>query len=242
MNDRIQLGFIGVGNRGGQLLDAFLTHSDAQVTAICDVYQPYLERATEKIGTRVETYGDFRQLIASPHVDAVVIATPDHWHAIQCIDACNAGKDVYVEKPLSITIHEGRKMVEAARRNDRVVQVGTHRRSSPLYARLAKIVRGGEIGHVTVSRSYRLSNMWPSGIGRASPSTPPQDLDWEMWLGPTARAALSRQHLPIQVSLVEELLVPDGQLGRPLSGRHTLDDGRLGAVFRLRDGRPVRGG
>jgi len=185
-NERIRLGFIGTGNRGGQLLDAFMRQSDMEITAICDVYQPHIEKAKSRIGTDVEVHADFRDLIESKNVDAVVIATPDHWHAIQCITACAAGKDVYVEKPLSVTIHEGRRMVEAARRNNRIVQVGTHRRSSPVYAKLAKLVQDGDMGHVTVSRAYHLSNMYPDGIGRAKPSTPPADLDWDMWLGPRA--------------------------------------------------------
>lgn len=185
-NDRIRLGFIGTGNRGGQLLDAFMQHSDMEITAICDVYKPHIEKAKAKIGGDVEVHADFRNLIGSNNVDAVVIATPDHWHAIQCIAACDAGKDVYVEKPLSVTIHEGRRMVEAARRNKRIVQVGTHRRSSPVYAKLAKLAQNGDMGHVTVSRAYHLSNMYPNGIGRAKPSEPPVDLDWDMWLGPRA--------------------------------------------------------
>ena len=185
-NDQIRIGFIGTGNRGGQLLDAFMQHDDMRITAICDVYAPHVESAKAKIGSPVEVHADFRDLIESKNVDAVVIATPDHWHAIQTITACDAGKDVYVEKPLSVTIHEGRRMVEAARRNKRIVQVGTHRRSSPVYANLAKLVQAGDMGHVTVSRAYHLSNMYPNGIGRSKPSDPPADLDWDMWLGPRA--------------------------------------------------------
>jgi len=98
--------------------------------------------------------------------------------------ACDAGKDVYVEKPLSITVHEGRRMVEAARRNKRVVQVGTHRRSGKMYTELAKAVQDGLIGKVTVARSYRITNMWPDGIGKAPDASPPPDLDWNLWLGP----------------------------------------------------------
>jgi predicted dehydrogenase len=182
--DRVRLGFIGVANRGGQLMDAFLTHKDMAIVALCDVYKPTLAKANQKVDGKADTYGDFRELVARKDLDAVVIATPDHWHAIQTIDACDAGKDVYVEKPMSITIHEGRRMVEAARRNQRVVQVGTHRRSSELYARLVELVRSDKIGKVTVSRAYRLSNMYPKGMGRAKPEPPPKDLDWDMWLGP----------------------------------------------------------
>jgi predicted dehydrogenase len=187
-NDRLRLGFIGVANRGGQLLDAFMQHADCQVVAVCDVSRSTLDKARGQVGRQqggtVDTCTDFRKLLQRQDLDAVVIATPDHWHAIQSIDACDAGKDVYVEKPLSITVVEGRKMVEAARRNDRVVQVGTHRRSSKLYARLAELVADDGIGKVTTARSYRLSNMWPEGIGKAAPSPPPNDLDWNMWLGP----------------------------------------------------------
>jgi predicted dehydrogenase len=117
-------------------------------------------------------------------VDAVVIATPDHWHAIQMIAACRAGKDVYVEKPLSMTILEGRAMVDAARKYDRIVQVGTHRRSSRMYAQLAEAVHSGAIGKVTVARAGFASNMTPQGIGHAPEATPPADLDWDLWLGP----------------------------------------------------------
>ncbi|MFQ6131759.1 MAG: Gfo/Idh/MocA family protein [Armatimonadota bacterium] len=183
-NERIGVGFIGVGNRGGQLLKATLPNEDVDVVALCDVYQPYLDKWTDQVGGEVARHRDFRELIERDDVDAVVIATPDHWHALQTIAACAAGKDVYVEKPLSITIVEGRRMVEAARRYERVVQVGTHRRSSTLFPQLRELIQNGTIGKVTVSRCYRLSNMYPKGIGKAPDSDPPPDLDWDMWLGP----------------------------------------------------------
>jgi predicted dehydrogenase len=183
-NERVRLGFIGVGNRGGQLQAAFATHDDCQAVAFCDVWKPYLDRARERNGGKGDVVTDFRKLLERDDLDALVIATPDHWHAIQTVDACDAGKDVYVEKPLSITIHEGRRMVAAARRNQRVVQVGTHRRSSPLYADLVRLVQDGKIGKVTVSRAYRLSNMWPDGIGQAKHTDPPDGLNWDLWLGP----------------------------------------------------------
>ncbi len=179
-----RLGFIGVGNRGKQLLSAFLDHPDAAIVALCDVYEPYLQRAQKRVGGRAETFEDFRRVLDRKDIDAVVIATPDHWHAAQTILACQAGKDVYIEKPLSVTIREGRRMVDAARKHNRVVQVGTHRRSSALYADLASRVAGGVLGKVTVARTYRLNNMYPKGIGKATPADPPAGLNWDMWLGP----------------------------------------------------------
>ena len=182
--DRIRLGFVGVGNRGRQLQQAFAKHEDAQAVAFCDVWQPYLDRAKGDNDGRGDTYVDFRRMYERKDLDAVVVATPDHWHAIQTIDACDRGLDVYVEKPLSIVVAEGRRMVEAARRNRRIVQVGLHRRSSRLYAGLAEMVQGGGIGKVTVARAYRLSNMFPGGIGKATDGPPPDGLNWDLWLGP----------------------------------------------------------
>lgn len=183
-SNKKRVGLIGVANRGGQVLDAFLAHPDVDIVALCDVYEPQLMKVKERLGGKVDTYEDFRRVLDRQDVDAVVIATPDHWHAVQMILACQAGKDVYVEKPLSITIREGRRMVDAARKHNRVVQVGTHRRSSTLYAELASTIAAGTLGKVTVARAYRLSNMYPHGIGKAEPSDPPPGLNWDWWLGP----------------------------------------------------------
>ncbi len=183
-NERIRLAFIGVANRGGQLITAFLPHQDAEIVAICDVSASTLDKVHQRLEGKPDTYKDFRKILERSDVDAVVIATPDHWHALQTIQACQAGKDVYVEKPVSLTVVEGRKMVRAARETKRVVQVGTHRRSGKLYADAAKLVQEGTIGKVTVTRSYHRSNMFPTGIGKADPTAPPADLDWDMWLGP----------------------------------------------------------
>ncbi len=183
---KLRLGFIGTGNRGGQLLEPCLGMEDVEVTAVCDVYKPHLEKWRKKIGGTVFHTGDFREVLQREDVDAVVIATPDHWHALQTILACDAAKDVYVEKPLSQTILEGRRMVEAARRTNRIVQVGTQRRSSRVYPKLAEFLAGGGIGQVTVAKCSRAANMFPEGIGNVPDSDPPADLDWDMWLGPRA--------------------------------------------------------
>ena len=184
-NDRVRLGFVGTANRGMQNLEAFVKHDDVEVAALCDVDQNILGRAAQ-VYERFNPYttGDFRTLYDRNDIDGLVLSTPDHWHAIQTIDACKAGKDVYVEKPLSITVFEGRKMVEAARKYRRIVQVGTHRRSSQLQHKLAEEGVENKVGRVTVARCYRASNMYPDGIGKAAPSEPPPGFDWDLWLGP----------------------------------------------------------
>ena len=202
-SDRVRVGFIGVGNRGDQLLDAFALQPDVEIAALCDVYEPYLQRDAAAVHPRFKRMGriprmrvnvpastprerDFRRLLDRKDVDAVCIATPDHWHAVQTIQALEAGKDVYVEKPLTITLVEGRRMVEAQRRTGRVVQVGLHRRGAPVYQDLAPLVRDGLVGKVTLARAYRVDNMHPHGIGRMKPEDPPPGFDWDLWLGPRA--------------------------------------------------------
>src|SRR5260370_1998920 len=123
-NERVRLGFIGLGNRGDQVLDAFLVHKDCEVVSVCDLWQPYLDFAAKKSGTSPKLHEDYHEVLDRKDVDAVVIATPDHWHALQTVHACEAKKDVYVEKPLSLCVTEGRAMGEAARRNKVVTQVG----------------------------------------------------------------------------------------------------------------------
>lgn len=183
-SERVRLGFIGLGNRGDQVLGAFLKHPEAEVVAICDLHQPYLDHAAKKIGTNPAQFHDYRALLDRADVDAVVISTPDHWHALQMIHACQAGKDVYVEKPLSLCVAEGRAMVRAARHHKRVTQVGLHRRSSPAAREAAAFIREGGIGRVTAARAFHIQNEWPHGIGRPADAQPPEGFDWDAWLGP----------------------------------------------------------
>src|ERR1051325_7089396 len=147
-NDRVRIGFIGLGNRGDQVLDAFLKHPDAEVTAICDLNAAYLDFAAKKIGTSPKRFKEYRALLDAKDLDAVVIATPDHWHALMAIEACQAGKDVYVEKPLSLCVAEGRRIVNAVERHRRVCQVGIHRRSAPVCREAADLIRNGALGKI----------------------------------------------------------------------------------------------
>jgi len=186
-NDRVRMGYIGLGNRGDQVHEAFLEHADQETVAICDLRPDYMDLAAKKSRANPRRYDDYRKLLEDKDVDAVVIATPDHWHALMMIAAIEAGKDVYVEKPLSLTVAEGRKMVEAARRTDRVVQVGIQRRSAPYMKEAAEFVRSGGIGRVTVAKSHHIVNEWPGGIGNPPDGLPPDEKTWDRWLGPAPK-------------------------------------------------------
>src|SRR5450755_1452281 len=161
-NDRVGVGYIGLGNRGDQVHDAFLEHGDNQTVAVCDLRDDYMDFAMQKSRATPKKYKDYRKLLEDKDIDSVVIATPDHWHALMFVDACRAGKDVYVEKPLSLTVAEGRRMVEVADQTKRVVQVGIQRRSAKFLQEAAGFVHSGGIGHVTVAKGYHLANEWPN--------------------------------------------------------------------------------
>lgn len=213
--DKIRVGFIGVGNRGSQLLQSFMKNDDCEVAALCDVYRPFLDRdraavdprIVQSIGARVpkleekipagcKRFEDFRELLAMDEIDAVCIATPDHWHAVQTIAACRAGKDVYVEKPLTITLEEGRRMIKVAHETERVVTVGINRRAAPVYRHLIETGVENLIGEVSLGIAARVSNMFPDGIGRYEPTDPPAGLNWDLWLGPRAERPFRFNILP----------------------------------------------
>ena len=191
-NDRVRMGYIGLGNRGDQVHDAFLEHGDAETVAVCDLREDYMDLAVRKSRATPARYKDYRGLLEDRQVDAVAISTPDHWHAIMFIEACQAGKDVYVEKPLSRTVVEGRRMVDVAERSKRVVQVGINRRSSKVLQEAAEFVRSGGLGHVTVAKGFHVQNEWPSGIGNPPDSVPPDPDFWERWLGPAPQVHYNR--------------------------------------------------
>ena len=202
-NNKIRMGFIGTGNRGTQLIRMFMREPDVEVAALCDCYEPYIlrdyskvaQRYKDELGGRIpkmgenfvkqpKLYNDYRKLLEDKDIDAVCIATPDHWHALQTIDAIKAGKDVYVEKPLTSTIVEGRRMVDAQKRSKQVVAVGLNRRGNPSYQKLSKELHAGKIGTLTIASAARISNLFPNGIGKQKPADPPPGFDWNMWLGP----------------------------------------------------------
>ncbi len=145
------------------------------------------QKGLEEAGGSPATYGDFRRLLDNKDVDVVINATPDHWHALPAIMACQAGKDVFVEKPVCVAVEEGKKMVEAARKYKRVVQVGLWQRSNLHFQRAAQIVQQGLLGKITFVRTWNYGNSYPEGIGNPADSEPPAGLDWDMWLGPAPK-------------------------------------------------------
>ncbi|MDZ7374417.1 MAG: Gfo/Idh/MocA family oxidoreductase [candidate division KSB1 bacterium] len=183
-SDKIVVGFIGCGGMGRANIRYFKEQPDVEIAAVCDVYQPHLEQALALAGGRAKAYHDFRQVLDRKEIDAVVVSTPDHWHALPTILACQAGKDVYVEKPLALTIVEGRRMVEYARRYKRVVQVGTMQRSGKHFQQAVRLVQEGALGKITLVRCWTAGNSYPQGIGNPPDSDPPPGLDWDFWLGP----------------------------------------------------------
>jgi len=191
-NERVNVALIGCGGRGRSDADLLRQNPDVKIVAVCDVYEPHSAAAQAGAGAGCQVYSDFRRLLERKDIDAVLIATPDHWHAAITVLACQAGKDVYVEKPLAHSIREGRKMVEAARRYKRVVQTGTQHRSAPHIRRAAEIAQSGEIGPIHFVRVWNYLNMSPDGIGQAADSEPPPRLDWDFYLGPAPKVPFNK--------------------------------------------------
>jgi predicted dehydrogenase len=183
-NDRLRVALIGSGGRGRQDWSQFVKQPDIDPVAVCDVYDLFRDKGIEMTGGKAKPFKDFRRLLEQPDVDAVIVATPDHWHAYITIAACQAGKDVYCEKPLSLFAAEGRKMVDAARRNNRVVQTGSQQRSGSHYAEAVKLIHDGGIGDVHRIHAGFQRNLYPGLKPTELASGLTSALDWEMWLGP----------------------------------------------------------
>lgn len=197
-NKRVVIGMIGPGGHGGELLSQFLTQKDIEIAWVCD---PDSNRRSHAAGVVEKAAGkaprsatDLRQVLDDKAVDAVIIATPDHWHAPATILACDAGKHVYVEKPCSHNIREGRLMVEAARRNGRVVQVGTQSRSAEYIRRAMQLLREGAIGEILTAKAW--NSQLRGNIGKVKPSDPPANLDYDLWVGPAPMQPYQNNILP----------------------------------------------
>jgi len=189
-SDQIALGVIGSGGRGTFVMGVFQKDPALRVHAICDVYEPNLENAISAAsrvpGNRPRVYRNYRELLADKEVQAVLIATPEHWHYQMVLDALAAGKDVYVEKPLCQTPEQGVALVEAERKSKQIIQVGMQRRSYDLYKEGRAIISEGKLGSVRMVRSWWLNNY----LGGAPATKLAGPLDWEQWQGPAARRPL----------------------------------------------------
>jgi predicted dehydrogenase len=191
-NNRVRVGLIGCGGRGQHVAKLMNQVEGVQFVAACDVYDPNTQSAQQWMGQEAQCYKDFRKVLERNDVDAVLVGTPDHWHAIPTVLACEAGKDVYVEKPLAHNIREGRAMVNAARKYNRIVQAGTQHRSAPHYREVQRIVQSGELGEVRYVRVWNYVNMSPYGIGHVPDSDAPPGLDWDFYLGPAPKVPFNK--------------------------------------------------
>jgi predicted dehydrogenase len=185
-SERVRIAVIGVRGRGADLAGTFARNAGFEVAALCDIDDAAFAKASKNVdkatGKTPRTEKDFRRLLDDKSIDAIAVATPDHWHALLTVMGCQAGKDVYCEKPASHNVVEGRRMVEAARKYDRVVQIGTQRRSMPFVKDAIEHVRSGKIGKVGMARAWIHQQRKP--IGHGQPGPVPAGVDYAMWQGP----------------------------------------------------------
>ncbi len=183
-SDRIRAGVIGSGGRG-RLLTGEFKELGVEMAAVCDVYEPALQAGLKAASTGAKGYDNYRRMLEDKSLDAVIVATPDHWHAQNVIDSVNAGKDVYVEKPMAHTIADGYRMVEAVRKTKQVVQVGMQRRSFDLFLDAQRIIKSGDVGEIHLVNSW-----WVNYAGGLRARELQGKLDWQQWLGSAPKREL----------------------------------------------------
>ena len=193
-SEKLRLGIIGCGGMGQGDLNCFFLNPEVDCVVVCDVDDAHIAKGVEicqkQRGKKPDTTRDFRRVLDRKDVDIVLVATPDHWHALPTVMACQAGKDVYVEKPLAKTVDEGRAMVEAARRHQRVVQMGSQWRSCKHIIEATDLVRSGKLGKVSVVRGWAYLD-WLESIGHKPDCAPPAGVDYDRWLGPAPKHAFN---------------------------------------------------
>lgn len=225
-NDKIRIGMIGVGGRGSGTAKHFSEIDGVEIAYLCDADKEAIDRNRKRFPD-AKTTQDMRELIADKNIDAVVVSTCNHWHVLASVWACQAGKDVYVEKPISHNIWEGRKLVEAARKYDRIVQGGTQQRSDALQSEIKAFLDTGDLGAMKYVRCNRYGMRASIGPKRTSPLPPPDSIDYDLWLGPAADEPILREKLHYDWHW--DWNTGNGELGN--WGPHILDDLR-NVVFR----------
>jgi predicted dehydrogenase len=191
-NGRIHLGIIGCGHMGRVNLSACAQHPDVVVTAACDVWDARLEPVLSQYKGTCKGYRDYREMLQQADLDAVIIATPPHWHALQAIAACAAGKDIYLQKPMTLHLAESLAVRNAVKRHGRISQVGTQIHAGENYRRVVEFVRSGRLGPICAVRTFNVMNQTPRGVGSAAETNAPEGLDWDLWCGPAPKRPFHR--------------------------------------------------
>ena len=196
-NEKINVGIMGLGGRGRFLTERFAQREEIQITYLCDVNKRRFSHAREIVAEyqddQPKLTQDFRDMLNDPEVHVIVNATPAHWHALGTIMCCQAGKDVYVEKPLAVNPWEGLKMVEAARKYKRIVQVGCQTRSAPYVQKAVQYVQSGKLGEIHLASVYQVVD-WQKTVYKVEEESVPEGLDYDMWCGPAPVAPYRPGH------------------------------------------------
>ncbi len=183
-NSRIHVGLIGCGGMGRANLNACASQPDVVVTAACDVWKARRDAVAAQFKGTCRTYNDYREMLQQKDLDAVIIGTPPHWHTLQAIAACEAGKDLYLQKPMTLYLAESLAVRNAVRKHNRISQIGTQIHAGENYRRVVEFIRSGKLGHVAAVRTFNVMNQGPRGIGHDPGTKPPEGFDWELWCGP----------------------------------------------------------
>ena len=189
-SDRLRVGFVGCGARAHQLMQVVVGMPDVEVVALCDAYSGRIDRARARTGGKATVFQDYRALLASPSVDAVFIATPDHWHKTMAVDALAAGKDVYLEKPMTFAIADGPVIIDAVKRSNRILQVGSQGIESPTVLKAKELIKAGALGQVTMVRAaYNRNGDSGAWLYPIPPDASATTVNWEQFLGPAPKRA-----------------------------------------------------
>ena len=183
-NEKINVGLIGCGGMGRGNLGNTAKHPDVVATAACDVQVGRMQATVAAYKESAKGYADYRELLSQGDIDAVIIATPPHWHALQAIEACEAGKDIYLQKPMTLHLGESLAVLNAVKKHNRISQIGTQIHAAENYRRVVELIRAGDLGQISVARTFNVMNQGPQGVGKAPNTAVPKGVDWDLWIGP----------------------------------------------------------